>query len=154
MITEGSSRQGQRNQDGSYRIVCSDCRQYICDSHIKLINARCALCERALAGEPVPTDAIQMYVAGKAGHRDVSVLRVEDDDNRGGTKFTLRSLLGLTSRALGFTKPEAEPLESVKVSKGKRRPRLFADVDLSDESQGIGSMEQIDKALTAEKEGQ
>jgi len=118
-----------------------------------LINVRCALCERALAGEPVPTDAIQMYTAGKAGSRDVSVLRIEDDDNRGGTKFTLRSLIGQTVRALGFAKVDAAPLESVKASKAKRRSRLFMDQDLEQDMEGIGTMEQIDLALAAEKEG-
>jgi hypothetical protein len=119
-------------------------------------KVRCALCERALAGEPLTTEAIQLYTAGKVGGRDVSVLRVEDNDNRGGTKFTLRSLIGATVRAFGLAKPEAAPLESVKTSKAKRRPRLFMHEDLEKDmaTDEIGTMEGIDKALVAAKEGQ
>ena len=82
--------------------------------------------------------------------REVSVLRVEDDPTIAGEKFTLRSLTGQIAHAIGFGKRDDTPLESVKVSKSKRRKRLFADIDLQEDS--LGSMQDIDANLNAAKE--
>jgi len=111
---------------------------------------QCALCTKAMAGEALPADAIEMYNAGKMGMRDVSVLRVEEDPTIAGEKFTLRSLAGQVVHAIGFGKRDDNPLESVKVAKSKRRKRLFADIDLGADS--LGSMQDVDRNLNAEKE--
>lgn len=149
-IQQSSSRQGLRNHDGTFRINCSQCGKYISDSFVNIGKVQCALCAKALAGEPVPADAIELYNAGKLGMRDVSVLRVEDDPVLAGEKFTLRSLTGQLVHAIGFGKRDDSPLASVQVAKGKRRKRLFADIDL--DAPSLGSMEEIDANLNAEKE--
>jgi hypothetical protein len=110
------------------------------------------LCAKALAGEAVPVDDIQMYNAGKMGMRDVSVLHVQDDPTIAGEKFSLRSLTGQLAHAIGFGKRDDNPLESVKVSKSKRRQRLFADIDLDSQPNSLGSMQEVDQNLEAAKE--
>jgi hypothetical protein len=151
-IQQGSSRRGIRNSDGSFRIMCSDCGKYISDSYVQLGKVRCALCAKALAGEAVPADDIQMYNAGKMGMRDVSVLHVQDDPTIAGEKFSLRSLTGQIAHAIGFGRRDDTPLESVKVSKSKRRQRLFADIDLDSQPNSLGSMQEVDQNLEAAKE--
>ena len=94
-------------------------------------------------------EAIEMYNRSKQGMRSVSMVTVDDTVSFGDEKFTLRSLGGSIAHALGFAKKDVEPLQSVKVAKGKKRGRLFEGVDLEN---GIGSMESVDAALEAGKE--
>ena len=150
-VSEGSSRQGRKNNDGTYRINCSDCGQYISDSYIRLVKVRCEMCARALNGEPVPAEDIAMYNASKLGRRIVTTLQVEDDLTVAGEKFSFRHLLGQVAHAVGFgRRDDPSKLESVKTSKSKRRSRLFESVDL--DAPVLGSMEEIDSALEAGKD--
>ena len=100
----------------------------------------------------LPADAIEMYNLSKRGQREIAMVNVSDDAmEAGGAKFTLRSLGGAIAQAVGFTKTEEKPLESVKVAKQKRRGRLFDSVDL-DKMTAMGSMQEVDTQLEAAKE--
>lgn len=146
----GSSRGGPgQSREGLYRIYCSECRQYISDSPVKLGGVTCAICAAALEAKMMTPEAIDMYNRSKGGMRNVSMLVVADDATQTGDKFSLRTMGGSLIRALGFGKEPIEELESVRVAKGKSRKRLFDDVDLEE---GMGSMEQVDAALVAAKE--
>lgn len=98
-----------------------------------------------------------MYNSSKLGNRDVSVLRIEDNATNGKTKFSLGTMLGLVAHAAGFVKEKIDPPSKQKAL-GKKRPRLFLDVDLEAEQEGesiLGSMDEVDLLLTrAKREGQ
>jgi hypothetical protein len=87
------------------------------------------------------------------GRSDVGLLTLPDEGPKvlgiPKKKFTLRSLGGgilsaLGNFSLGQPPNENKAAESVKISKAKRRGRLFANVDL-------GSMEDVDKKLSKDK---
>lgn len=147
---DSSSRTGPgQSRDGSYRVSCSQCRQYISDSPVKLGSVTCAVCAAALEAKMLTPDAMDMYNRSKGGMRNVSMLVMENDPTVLGEKFSLRTMGGALVRALGFAKEKPDDLESVKVARGKARKRLFEDVDLDE---GMGSMEQIDAVLVEAKE--
>lgn len=153
---ESSSRQGrgQINQDGSYSVYCYQCRDFIGTSFTKIHRALCMICQYAEAGKPLTEEVINMYRASKMGRSDVGLLVLPDEGPKvlgiPKKKFTLRSLGGGILSALGnfsLSQPPNEnkaAAESVKISKAKRRGRLFANVDL-------GSMEDMDKKLSKDK---
>jgi hypothetical protein len=93
-----------------------------------------------------------MYNASKQGLRDVTVVSVPQEKVG---DFTLRGMGQAVIHALGFSKSEEKPLESVKVSRKKQRGRLLEHVDLDNLTEApkeIGSMQDIDSALVAAKE--
>lgn len=159
MIPFGSSsRQGQRaNNDGSTNIYCYQCQEFIGRTFLKVNRALCELCRRVENGEILTDQAIREYKLSKADKVDVSLLVLEEPDLAafGFKKFSLRSMAGDAMSALGRfllnegpqTKEQTAALPSVKVARQKRRPRLFSNISLDEEPQGIGDMKSIDKAL-------
>ena len=109
---------------------------------VRIHRALCALCERSERGEIVSPEAIRDYKMSKAGKVDVSYLVVPDNTPKalGIKKFSLQSLGGQILRAVGLPQGVEAVKESVKISREKKRPRLFSNVDL-------GSMSEIDEAL-------
>lgn len=153
-LFSSSSRRGGRNLDGSWRVVCSHCRQFIADSPVKLGKVTCAICTASLEGRVLTAEAIEMYNLSKLGKRDVSLVNLSDEIKTHGAKFTLRSMGSAVMQAFGFPKPDAEPPRSVQVAKSKRRERLFKDVDLDREEPVLGSMIEVDAQLNRAKENQ
>lgn len=158
-LFSSSSRQMKRvNADGSVDVYCYACGQYIGPVFVRINRALCEMCRRVENGEPITEEMIQAYRAAKADKVDVSMLLIPPEPDLkalGGKKFSLRSMGGNIVSALGrfvmgqkATPQELSKLPSVQTAKTKRRPRLFANVDLNSE---LGSMEDIDKSLSKDK---
>lgn len=155
LFSTSSRRQNAPNADGSVNVYCYQCSQYIGPVFVRINRALCEMCRRVENGEPITEEMIQAYRAAKADKVDVSMLLVPQEPDMkaltGNKKFSLRSMGGNIVSALGrfvmgqkATPQELGKLPSVQVAKGKRRPRLFQNVD-------IGSMEEVDKTLSKDK---
>ena len=135
-----SSQSGKRfNYDGSARVYCSTCGEFIGNTHFKFQRAICEMCRRVEAGEPVTEQAIRDYKSSKLGQSDVSLLLLPANEPKL-KKFSLASLTGDLMVAVGLKKKE-KPVDSTvsrQVSKSKRRGPILEKIDL-------GSMEELDK---------
>lgn len=109
------------------------------------------MCQASHEGRLLTAEQIEAYNASKMGERDLPLLNLSTVTEVAGEKFTLRSLGGFITHALGFKKEEGAPLESVRTSKNKARGRLFDGVDL-EQRKGLGSMQEIDAQLNVAKE--
>lgn len=152
---ESSSRQGRGhiNTDGSYSVYCYMCRDFIGTSFTRIHRALCAICQCAEEGKPLTEEQINLYRASKMGRSDVGLLNLSDELPKvvgiPKKQFTLRSmgtgiLNAIGNFALGKPQTDTKASDSVKIAKGKRRSRLFANVDL-------GKMEDLDKQLKDKK---
>lgn len=143
-----SSRPGTHvNSDGTRNVFCYSCRDFIMTTREHISSSLCAMCEMILSGKPIPEETLKQYMLSKQTKVDVSMLLLEEEDSKDfKAKFSLRSMGGGIIRALGFAKPKTEEPASMKVARGKKRPRLFENVDLGD-----SSMEAVDAALKKHK---
>lgn len=90
-------------------------------------------------------EAIKAYELSKLGRADVSLLSLHDEAPESVKKFSLRSMTGEFTRAIGFLfKPKMNSDHSKATARVKRRPPLFSDVQL-------GSITEIDEELNKEK---
>jgi hypothetical protein len=116
-------------------------------------KAVCALCERILSGKPLTEEAILEYEKSKVASQDISMLNLSKYD-KGASTFKLRTLGGNIMRALGLAKPPTPELESTKIAKSKRRPRIFADAQpgQTETKPSLGSMETLNQELERQKQ--
>lgn len=142
LYSSSSSTGRQSNSDGTWNVYCYVCHEYIGASMMRIHRAMCAMCEKAERGETVPPEAIRDYKMSKAGKVDVSYLVVPDNTPKaiGIRKFSLQSLGGQILKAAGLPEVVEKIKESVRVSREKKRPRLFGQIDL-------GKMTDVDEAL-------
>jgi len=154
----------KQNPDGTYNVHCFSCGQFISKTMIRMGQAQCEICRRALNGEPINDDLVRQYQAGKGARGDVSLFVVPEPQIEGLSekqrKFRLAGtaegmMAAIGKFASGFKETIAEKAKkvSVQVAKGKRRPRLFEDVDLDPNSGGgaLGNMQEVDKLLQKDK---
>lgn len=154
LFSSSSTQRNRTNADGSVSVYCYSCGDYIGPVFVRINRALCEMCRRVENGEPITEEMLQTYRAAKANRVDVSMLLVPQEPDlkaAGVKKFSLRSMGGTIVSALGrfvmgqkATPQELSKLPSVQTAKAKRRPRLFANVD-------IGSMEEVDKGLSKDK---
>jgi hypothetical protein len=112
--------------------------------------AVCALCERVLSGQPLTAEAIADYRKGKDAAESITLVDMSQYNSKPDGTFKLRTMGGNIMRALGLAKPKQPELESVKVAKSKRKPRIFADNQPGE--QGLGSITELDAELQRQKE--
>ena len=138
------------NADGSRNVHCYSCHQFIMKTYLRVDRALCAMCELVLSGKEVPENVLREYMMSKADKTDVSMLLVDDvPPKEFKAKFSLRSMGAGIMRALGVAKPPAPTPESVTISRQKRRPRLFENVDLDEPA----DMKAVDAAISKGKKG-
>lgn len=144
MFAGSSARSDRPNPDGSYNVKCYRCGQFIDISTVFIQRALCYVCQLSDEGTIMPEKAMQDYYISKMNKTDIGVLvlREPELDVLGAPKrkFTFSSLTGEFVRAVGKfalndrTAPEEnKAVESVKLSKQKRRGRLFSNITLGDD---------------------
>lgn len=133
---DSSSRRDLRhNVDGSRSVYCYQCGEFITTTLAPISTALCAMCKRIEDGEEVTIEMMTEYRLSKRGRVDVSMLLLPKDEmpkalGIESKKFSLRSLGNAIMSAVGLAKPAVEVPQSVKISKEKKRKRLFENVDL------------------------
>lgn len=154
----------KQNPDGTYNVHCLMCGQFISKTMVRMGTAMCEICRRALNDEPISEDLVQQYQAGKGARSNVSLFVVPEPKIDGLTekqrKFrlagTAEGMLAAIGRfASGFKETVAEKAKkvSVQVAKGKRRGRLFENVDVDENSsgEGLGNISELDAQLEKNK---
>lgn len=134
-------------------MFCWQCGEYIGRCYVRIQRAKCELCQRAEAGEPIPPEVLQAYRASKAENAATAAnltyaYIAPEEPSLAATgvkkKFTFSSLAGDVMAALGKFASSALKQKEAPVSKrmadAKRRPRLFSNVSL-------GDMSTVDKEL-------
>ncbi len=163
----GTSSRGRNriNPDGSYNVYCWSCGSYIARVFERATRAKCALCDLAERGIPITEDALRAYKLSKAEREDVTALTLPDDSAlvAMGIKknFSLTDIAGDIFKAVGKfaasekSGPPPSELQSVKLAKSKRRPRLFSGVSLADQSAPgqthIGEMGEVLRKMSEEE---
>lgn len=148
MFSGSSADRRLTNPDGSSNVFCMSCGEFISKTYERTNRATCELCRRVLNGEVLTEEAIRAYQVGKQDKANVSLLDLSDKVPAQAKKFSLRSMTGDFLKAFKFVKPDPPSeatVPSMKVSKTKRRGRLFENVEL-------GTMTEIDEKLKASKE--
>ncbi len=148
MFSGSSADRRLNNPDGSSNVFCFTCGEFIARTYERIYRAQCEICRRVLEGEVLTEEAIRAYQIGKQDKANVSLLDLKEHVPAQAKRFSLRSLTGDFLKAFKFVKPDLpteETVPSMKVSKSKRRGRLFEHVE-------IGSMTEVDEALKASKE--
>ena len=141
----------RRDVDGMITVRCRECGDFICRTYVRMNNvAVCALCERVLSGQPLTAEAIADYRKGKDAAESITLVDMSQYNSKPDGTFKLRTMGGNIMRALGLAKPKQPELESVKVAKSKRKPRIFADNQPGE--QGLGSITELDAELQRQKE--
>lgn len=130
MYSASSRGSNVTNADGSRNVHCWACQTFIMKTYLRMDRSLCALCELSLSGKEIPETALREYMMSKADTTDVSMLVLDDATPKELKKFSLRSMGAGIMRALGIAKAPAPVPESVTISRQKKRPRLFENVDL------------------------
>ena len=151
MYSASSTR--QRDTDGMITVRCRECGDFICRTYIRMNNvATCALCERVLSGQPLTAEAIAEYRKGKDVMESTTLVDMSQYNNKPPDgSFKLRTMGGNILKALGLAKAKQPELESVKVARSKKKPRIFAD-NQPGEAQGLGTIQALDAELQRQKE--
>jgi hypothetical protein len=143
-VFQSSSRDRRlSNPDGTNNVFCWSCSEFISKTYERTNRALCELCRRVLNGEVLSEEAIKAYNLGKLDRANVTLLDLTIEVPAEAKKFSFRSMTGEFIRAfksITAPPPNEVTVPSMKVSKGKRRGRLFDNVTL-------GSMEEIDEKL-------
>jgi hypothetical protein len=148
MFSSSSRDRRLNNPDGSWNVYCMVCQEFISKTFERTNRATCELCRRVQDGEALTDEAIKAYQLGKLDRANVTLLDLSDQVPAQAKKFSLRSMTGDFLRAFKSVKaepPTEQTVPSMKVSKTKRRGRLFENVE-------IGSMLEVDEKLKASKE--
>ena len=152
------NRRGTINSDGSWNIHCYQCGDFICVTTTSTSRALCELCRRILEGEIITPEAVAEYKLAKRNRNDCTMLVLQEMEKHE-KKFSLSSMTGEFLSAIGFKRKETSvPSEtSTKISKSKKRGRIFESVDLEKEMAppegGIGSMLEVDAELEKQRNG-
>ena len=148
MFSGSSADRRLVNPDGSSNVFCLVCGEFISKTYERTNRATCELCRRVLDGEILTEEAIKAYQIGKQDKANVTLLDLSDQIPAQAKKFSLRSMGSGFLKAYKAIRPDPpneSTVPSMKVSKTKRRGRLFENVDL-------GSMTDLDEQLKASKE--
>jgi hypothetical protein len=140
-----SSNQGSRrvNADGTYNVYCFSCGEFVSTSVIQLGKVLCVICQAAEEGRELPEQLVREYMLSKGTRADVSgILLRETQDDPSLRPFTFRGMASDIARAVGKIVQQVKEIpKSATIARGKRRPRLFDNVQIGniDEESKDGS---------------